>query len=89
MAGNEDQARDIGYLTRAVEELTLALREHMDREEEDRKKLEERLGTIEEGVRFKRKLIRYTMGFFSVVSAILTFQFGEVKTIIEWITKTH
>lgn len=86
---NEDQAKDIGYLTRAVEELTEALKEHMRKEEDDRKNLEDRLNTIEESVRFRRKLIRYTMGFFSVVSAVLTFQFGEVKTIVEWITKAH
>jgi len=72
--GNED----IGYLKRAVEDLTAMIKDHMEQEEDDRKAITKRLKNIEDELNTYKIIYRGLKWVIALVLLIITMKFGDI-----------
>ncbi len=70
--------KDIGYLTRAVEDLSQLIKGHMKTEEEDRKVITTRLKKIEDELNTYKVIYRGIKWTFAVLLLIITMKFGDI-----------
>ena len=80
MSGNSND-NQIGYLTKAIEDLASMVKSHMDKEEGDRSKLDARLSKIEEDISLARWIVKVIKVLFWTGVFLLTFKFGDIKTL--------
>lgn len=74
-----DNERDVGYLLRAVEDLTAQLSEHMDKEDGEREQLLKRISAIEEGIAMKKGVMKFIMAMCALAGFLLTLDFNNLK----------
>jgi len=72
--GNED----IGYLKRAVEDLTDMIKDHMEQEEDDRKAITYRLKKIEDELNTYKIIYRGLKWVIALLMLIITMKFGDI-----------
>lgn len=70
--------KDLGYLMRAVEDLSELVQSHMDREEKDRKDINQRLKKIEDELNVYKTVYRGAKWIFALILLIITLKFGDI-----------
>jgi len=69
---------DVGYLKRAVEDLTSMLKKHMEKEDKCREVTNKRLERIEQELNIYKTVYRGVKWFMAIVILILTLRFGDI-----------
>lgn len=70
--------KDLGYLMRAVEDLSELVKSHMDREEKDREDINLRLKKIEDELNIYKIVYRGAKWIFALILLIITLKFGDI-----------
>ncbi len=71
--------KDLGYLLRAVEELTEALKEHMKNEEKDREAILGRIKSMEDNILIKKGMWKVIALIGAMLWAVVTMKTGSAK----------